>query len=66
MAPEEVFECFVSYMQSPDFASEISPNLTLLRPIATPAIQRWVRRRVDGGSSRSAGRSQGSQGMLDE
>ena len=65
-APEEIFGLFVSYMRSPGSASEISPNPTLLQPFGSPAVQRWVRGRVDGILPRSARRSQGSEGMLDE
>ena len=66
MAPEEVLERFMSYMRSPGSTSEISPDPTLLQPIASSAVQRWVRGRVAGRLSRSADRSQGSEGMLDE
>ena len=66
MAPEKVLERFVSFLRSLGFAPKIPPDPTLLRPIPGPAMQRWVRRRVDGGLSRSASCSQGSEGILDQ
>jgi len=66
MAPEEVFERLVPYVWSSGFAPEISPNSALLQSIGSPAVQRWVCGRLDGILSRSAGCSQGSEGILDE
>jgi len=66
MAPEEVFERLMSYVRPSGFAPEISPDPALLRQIGSPAVQRWVCGRLDGVLSRSAGCSQGSEGILDE
>ena len=65
-APEELVEHFVPRMQPLDYTSEISPDPTLLRPTANPAVLRGVCRRVDGRLSRPAGRSKGPEDIPDK
>jgi len=64
-AEEEVREHAVQDMWSPRFASESIPNPALFRPIGASTMQRRVCRCVDGQSSRSQGRSQGPESILD-
>ena len=65
-APEELVEHFVSCMRPLGFTSEIASDTTLLQPTASPAVLRWVCRRVDGRLPRPAGRSKGPQSIPDK